>query len=38
MIIRSLNDVNFKPKIFTGAPDNPSASAVKLFNGADFEN
>lgn len=39
MIIRSLNDVNFKnPRFLPGAPDNPSASAVKLFNGADFEN
>ena len=39
MIIRGLNDVNFKnARFLPGIPDNPSAAAVKLFNGADFEN
>ncbi|MDN5626783.1 MAG: DUF5689 domain-containing protein, partial [Weeksellaceae bacterium] len=39
MIIRGLNDINFKnPRFVPGVPENPSASAVKLFNGSDFEN
>ncbi|MBV8326830.1 DUF5689 domain-containing protein [Chryseobacterium sp.] len=37
--IRYLADINFTAARFTpGAPDNPSASAVNLFNGSDFEN
>jgi len=36
--IRTLSDINFVNDRFTpGAPDNPSPSAVNLFNGADFE-
>jgi len=39
MLIRSLSDINFTNNRFLpGAPDNPSASAVNLFAGADFEN
>jgi len=39
MIIRSLNDINFtKDRFLPGAPDDPSATAVNLFNGSDFEN
>ena len=37
--IRSLNDLDFKNARFAaGVPDDPSAAAVNLFNGADFEN
>jgi len=39
MLIRGLKDINFNNERFLpGAPDNPSASAVNLFAGADFEN
>lgn len=38
MLIRGLNDVNFNnPRFSPGVPDNPAATAVKLFNGSDFE-
>lgn len=37
--IRSLDDINFPNARFSpGIPENPSASAVNLFNGSDFEN
>jgi hypothetical protein len=37
--VRTLNDIVFtKDRFSPGAPDNPSASAVNLFAGSDFEN
>ncbi|MBS1548468.1 MAG: hypothetical protein JSS94_01200 [Bacteroidetes bacterium] len=37
--IRSLNDIQFtEPRFAPGVPEDPTAAAVNLFNGADFEN
>lgn len=37
--LRNLDDISFSGARFNpGVPDDPSASAVNLFNGADFEN